>query len=48
MSLKNSCFDREFHPTFNNFKMLKEYSSGVGTPHFGEMKQRCSIWPIEN
>ena len=43
MSLKNSSFGREFHPTFNNnFRMLKEYSSGVGTPHFGEMKQRCS------
>jgi len=33
--LKNLCFDREFHPTFDHLTCLRSFSSGVGT---------CQYW----
>ena len=41
-SSKTSCFGREFCPTFDKLYCLKERSSAVRTPNFGEMKRRTN------
>ena len=41
-SLKNLSFGREFHPLLM-IRIVKEHSSGVWTPKFGELKRWCLI-----